>query len=85
MNTCYVVIYVKGDVQLLEYVFSTLRGAENYIMSEVRDGYGFDAGVKCYLNRCDDCVREYWAVEEEIDVDHPHYIVVEKAIDEWKE
>lgn len=85
MDTCYVVIYVKGDVQLLEYIFSTLRTAENYIMSEIHDGYGTKMGVKCYLNRGNENVREYWAAEEEVDVDHPHYIVVEKEIDEWKE
>lgn len=85
MNSCYVVIYVKGDVQLLEYVFSTLRAAEFYIMSEIRDGYGTNMGVKCYLDRGSDYIREYWAAEEEIDIDTPHYIVIEKVIDEWKE
>ena len=85
MSSCFIVTYVKGDVRILERVFSTLRGAENYIMSEVRDGYGPSMGVKCYLNNSPYLDREYWAAEEEADLDHPHYIVTEKAIDDWEE
>lgn len=87
MNTCYIVVYNNGngDEPILEHVFSTLRKAESYILSEIQDGYGSKVGAKCYLSRGNKDVREYWAAEEEADIGHQHYIVTEKVIDEWKE